>query len=357
MFSLTFIAAVVLAPWYGFVHGYDTFEWVMLAVILFFNGTAITAGYHRLWAHKTYQAHPALRIWFALWGAMAIQNSIIHWASDHRRHHRHVDDYHKDPYSARRGFWFSHIGWMLRHYDQEHKDLANIDDLRKDPVVVWQHRYYLALVLLMNIGLPFVIGCLYGDIGGCLLLLGFVRLVLSHHCTFFINSLAHMWGKQPFTDRNTARDNGFLAFLTWGEGYHNFHHIFQSDYRNGVRWWQFDPTKWLIFCCAKMRLAEKLKRTCPFRIEKAKIDMQFKRAGQSLTCDTALALLDEQYHALIKAMRDWSSFRQQWLEGKAEELKTQWQSFDLQTHCQELTLALEEQKQRWRLALSGSLAR
>ena len=68
-------------------------------------------------------------------------------------------------------------------------------------------------------------------------------MVMTHHTTFFINSLAHIWGSQPFTDRNSARDNGILAFFTFGEGYHNFHHLFENDYRNGIRWWQFDPTR------------------------------------------------------------------------------------------------------------------
>ena len=101
-------------------------------------------------------------------------------------------------------------------------------------------------MLSTNFGLPLLMGWLCGDLWGVFLLAGVLRLVVSHHFTFFINSLAHMWGTQPYTDRNTARDNGALAVLTFGEGYHNFHHLYGSDYRNGVRWWQWDPTKWLI---------------------------------------------------------------------------------------------------------------
>ena len=100
---------------------------------------------------------------------------------------------------------------------------------------MFQHNHYLAIVLFMNIAVPVIFGYLVGDVWGTVLLMGLLRLVVSHHFTFFINSLAHMWGKQPYTDENTARDNFWLALLTYGEGYHNFHHIFQYDYRISSR--------------------------------------------------------------------------------------------------------------------------
>lgn len=121
---------------------------------------------------------------------------------------------------------------------------------------MWQHKHYVLLALLTNFGIPIALGLLYGDLIGFVLVVGALRLVLSHHTTFFINSLAHIWGTQPYTSKNTARDNGILAFFTFGEGYHNFHHIFEHDYRNGIRWWQFDPTKWLIRGSASIGLAQ-----------------------------------------------------------------------------------------------------
>ena len=246
LFSLTFLAAIVLVPWYGIAHGYSAAGWILFGVFLAANELSITAGYHRLWAHRAYEAHWSLRFIFLVFGTMALQNSAWAWCSGHRRHHLNVDDEELDPYSARRGFWFSHIGWMVRQYPSGRDDFTNIPDLRRDRMLAFQHRHYVPLVLLTNIGLPLLAGWLTGDVWGVFLLAGVLRLVVSHHFTFFINSLAHMWGSRPYTEENTARDNPVLAVLTFGEGYHNFHHIFAHDYRNGVRWLQWDPTKWLI---------------------------------------------------------------------------------------------------------------
>jgi stearoyl-CoA desaturase (delta-9 desaturase) len=243
MVALTFAAAITLVPWYGFVYGYHTLAWVWFLLLLGANGMSITCGYDRLFAHATYEAHPVLKIAYLLFGAMALQNSALNWCAAHRVHHRHIDAPERDPYCARRGFWFSHIGWMLRNYPSGEPDFSCVRDLQRDRLVMWQHRHYFPLALARNFGLPLLLGWASGDVLGTFLLAGVLRLVISHHATFCINSLAHMWGAQPYTDDNTARDNGIVAVLTYGEGYHNFHHLFPNDYRNGVRWWQWDPTK------------------------------------------------------------------------------------------------------------------
>jgi stearoyl-CoA desaturase (Delta-9 desaturase) len=132
------------------------------------------------------------------------------------------------------------------------------------------------MVWLLNLGVPVALGLVFGDVLGMVLLAGAFRLAFSQHCTFFINSLAHTWGKRTYSDENTARDNGVIALLTWGEGYHNFHHAFQADYRNGLRWWQFDPGKWLIAFSSWIGLAYDLKRTPQFKIQRARLQMQFR---------------------------------------------------------------------------------
>lgn len=267
VFVFTTLVTVIAVPWYGFTVGYSASAWMAAIAVLFLNGISITAGYHRLWSHNAYKASLPVRVFFALFGAAATQNSIKVWASGHRRHHRHVDDDEKDPYSAGRGFWFSHIGWMCRAYPSGKVSFDNIKDLERDPVVEWQHKYYVPLALIMNFIPALAVGVIVGDIWAGILLAGFLRLVVSHHSTFFINSLAHIWGRRPYTHENSARDNDVLALFTYGEGYHNYHHIFQGDYRNGIRWWHYDPTKWLIWSMSKLGLANDLKRT-----EKAQID-------------------------------------------------------------------------------------
>jgi stearoyl-CoA desaturase (Delta-9 desaturase) len=278
MFSLTFAVALLGVPWYGFVYGYHSAAWVWFFLLLGANGMAITCGYHRLFAHATYEAHPALRLAYLLIGAMALQNSALIWSAGHRTHHRRIDDIERDPYCARRGFWFSHIGWMLRSYPSGAPDLGCVRDLQRDRLVMWQHRHYLPLALAMNFGPPLLAGWISGQWLGMFLLVGVLRLVISHHVTFFINSLAHMWGSRPYTDDNTARDNGVVALLTYGEGYHNFHHAFAHDYRNGVRWWQWDPSKWFINAMWWLGLARNLKRVPAFRIQRALTQTAFRRA-------------------------------------------------------------------------------
>jgi stearoyl-CoA desaturase (Delta-9 desaturase) len=194
------------------------------------------------------------------------------------------------------------MGWILRDYPSGVNDFTNAKDLERDPIVMFQHRFYLPLTLAMNIGLPLGLGWAVGDVWGVFLLGGLLRLVLNHHFTWFINSLAHMWGTQPYTDENTARDNPVLAFLTYGEGYHNFHHIFQNDYRNGVKWWQFDPTKWLIAFMSWVGLASNLKRVPDLTIQRAQLAMQFKRVERGAR-DARARFGDEQVERVEGARR------------------------------------------------------
>lgn len=361
IFTSTALISATIVPWYGIVHGYSGSLIVLSLVFLWANGLSITAGYHRLWSHNAYKAHPVLRVIYALFGAAAVQNSALIWCADHRNHHRYVDDIDNDPYSAKRGLWFSHIGWMLKDYNHGMPSLDNVKDLERDAIVVWQHDYYLPLAIGMNIGVPVLIGWVVGDIIGSLLLAGVLRLVISHHSTFLINSLAHFWGKQPYTDTNSARDNSMLALLTYGEGYHNFHHIFQNDYRNGVRWWQYDPTKWLIRLASWLGLAKGLSRTPAFKIHRALLTMQFKRAQQSLvTADNSdhwQQYLEKEYQQFLHCLNEWTVLRQQWYTQKrlqiseatqelSEELHRKWEQTTLHSRFKELEYTLKLQRKR-----------
>ena len=353
MFVLTAAATLVAVPWYGFSHGYTAAAWVWFAVILSANELSITCGYHRLFSHATYEAHPAVKLVYLLFGAMALQNSVLIWSAGHRVHHRYIDDPERDPYCARRGFWFSHIGWMLRNYPSGEPDFSTVRDLQQDPLVMWQHRHYLALALTMNFGLPLLIGWASGDILGVVLLAGLLRLVLSHHLTFFINSLAHIVGSQPYTDENTARDNAGVALLTFGEGYHNFHHMFAHDYRNGVRWWQWDPSKWLIRALHWVGLAKNLKTVPWFRIQRALLDTQFRRAEKQLAGQSGRAQyeqlrkrLAEEYATFQAAVADWTRVREQWLQQTRRAMSERWERSILQSRLKEFEHALHEQYRR-----------
>ena len=147
IFTVTPLVALTVVPWYGIVHGYSIAAWVFFGLFLAFTGVAITGGYHRMWAHRAYSAHWSVRLFYMLFGTMALQQTILIWASQHRVHHQSVDDVNVDPYSAKRGFWFSHIGWILRNYKSGETDLSNVKDLQRDPIVMFQHRYYVPLTL------------------------------------------------------------------------------------------------------------------------------------------------------------------------------------------------------------------
>ncbi len=356
MFTITFAVALIAVPWYGLTHGYHASAWVWFALLLGANGMAITCGYHRLWAHQTYDAHPVLKVAYLLFGAMALQNSALIWSANHRDHHRYIDDTERDPYCSRYGFWFSHIGWMLRSYPSSNVDLGLVKDLERDPLVAWQQRHYLALTLGMNFGLPLLIGALDGDLIGTFLLAGVLRLVVSHHFTFFINSLAHMWGAQPYTDENTARDNGVLALLTYGEGYHNFHHMFANDFRNGVRWWQFDPSKWFISLMSFIGLTSNLKRVPWFRIQRSMLDSQFRHAEQQLARNSGRAQVEElrarvaeEYAAFCAAVADWTALREQWFAQTRRAMLERWEHSALQGRLRELERGLQQQYRRMRV--------
>ena len=322
------LAALLIVPYYLWTHSVSWQVWAIFAFFMAWNGLSITVGYHRLWSHRTYQAHPIVKWFFLIGGTLAVQGSVFDWCAGHRLHHRHVDDIYQDPYSAKRGFWFSHIGWMLKNYPSGHYDYKNIPDLKADPVLVAQDKYYALWILLANIGLPALFGWMVGDIAGTLVLAGLLRLVLSHHFTFFINSLCHMFGTRPYTDTNTARDNPILAIFTWGEGYHNYHHFFQYDYRNGVKWWQYDPSKWIIYGLSKIGLTWDLKRIPDVTIQHAQTEMAFKLAekkvatfSENLTSDFQAIKdrLNSEQQAFKQTIAEWQALKTQAIEMKKNE--------------------------------------
>jgi len=344
--GIPIVISITVVPWYGFTYGYDLYEWVCFLVLLVFCEMSITAGYHRLWSHKAYQAHPILKIVYAIGGACALQNDCITWASDHRRHHLHVDDNDKDPYSAKKGFWYAHFEWMIRDFESAREDLSNVEDLLNEPILAWQRKHYLVLLLLMNVGLPVLLGWLHGDIWGSLLLAGFLRLVLSQHFTYLINSAAHIWGSRNYDPNQTARDNWFISLFTFGEGFHNYHHTFAWDYRNGIKWYHWDPTKWFIRFCSWVGLARSLRLCSTYRQELTRMEVQYHMALEK--CEKVFdsgnwrKQLEAEYQQLVETLNHWSELKQQWYQARSNKISTEW-------HERLHDMELETLRQRYRL--------
>ena len=261
LFSLVTGGALIGVPAFGFLYGYTWLDWAMFGILYVMTGLGITVGYHRLMAHRSFDCTNWVKAGLLIAGGWALENSAFKWAADHIRHHANCDQ-DADPYNAQRGFWYSHCGWLF--FDDAHASEKYASRLRQDPIVMWQHRYYLPIVL-SGLALTFVVGFLYnGWISGlgCFLLAGVGRTFAVLNSTFCINSICHLWGRQPHGKADSSRDSWLVSLLTFGEGYHNYHHTYQSDYRNGPRWYNFDPSKWLIFALSKLGLAFSL-RTAP----------------------------------------------------------------------------------------------
>ncbi|KZT68880.1 delta 9-fatty acid desaturase [Daedalea quercina L-15889] len=275
---LTITPAIALVGAYYTRLRWETAVWSVF--YYFVTGLGITAGYHRLWAHRSYNASKPLQYALATAGAGAVEGSIKWWSRGHRAHHRYTDT-DLDPYNAHKGFWYSHVGWMIVK-PRRKPGVADVSDLSRNEVVRWQHRWYLQLIIGMGFLVPtFVAGLGWGDWAGGFVYAGAARLCFVHHSTFCVNSLAHWLGEAPFDDKHTPRDHVITALVTIGEGYHNFHHQFPMDYRNAIKWYQYDPTKWFIALMQKVGLASHLKVFPENEVRKGQLTMQLKRLREA----------------------------------------------------------------------------
>lgn len=267
--TVLFIAGTTIAalawPFHAWHYGVTWAELITAAAYFLVTGLAITVGYHRLLSHRTFKAHPAAEAAFLLAGAAAWQGSALEWSVDHIQHHSHIDT-EADPYNRRRGFWYSHIGWLVRR--ETGMPMARIPHfLKNDKLVMLQHRWYVPIALVTSFVIPYLICGWRG-----LLLVGAVRIVALHHTTWFINSWAHTGKQRPYNPDVTANDNWLLAIVAFGEGWHNYHHAFPNDYRNGVRTFDWDPSKWLIWTMSKLGMAHDLKRVNPATIWNRRVE-------------------------------------------------------------------------------------
>ncbi len=267
-------------------------SWQMIAVsfvLLYLTGLSITAGYHRFYSHKSYKTKPLMESILLLFGAMAGQGSALRWSFDHRLHHAYVDT-DRDPYSIKKGFWYAHFLWILEK--PREIDPKVVPDLMRNRLVQFQHKHINLLMIFTNVIVFFLVGWALNDYWSAFFIATWTRIFALHHFTWFINSLAHTWGDKPFCQEQSAVNNYIIAFLTFGEGYHNFHHTFANDYRNGIRWFHFDPTKWLIWTLNRLGLTSDLKKMDPLTIKK-RLVLQRKELLIERLCDLWYVKRDE----------------------------------------------------------------
>jgi stearoyl-CoA desaturase (Delta-9 desaturase) len=250
LFALVHVAAVACAIFFWSWRGAAT------AVASYFvRMVIVTAAYHRYFAHRSFKTSRAFQLVLAVLAQTAGQKGVIWWASHHRWHHKHSDT-PRDVHSARsRGFWYSHMGWVLRS-DWNETDESLVKDLSRYPELRFLNRNGMEVVPMAVLGLAFLlIGGLPGFVWGFL-----VSSVLLWHGSFSINSLAHVFGRRRYATSDDSRNSWLLAIATTGEGWHNNHHHYPSSVRQGFRWWQVDLTYYVLWLLARVGLVWDLRR-------------------------------------------------------------------------------------------------
>jgi len=238
-----------------------SFSWSALGVCLFLHwltgGIGICMTYHRLLTHRSFATRPRwLEYLLTVIGACASEGGSIGWVADHRRHHAHSDD-EDDVHSPNRGFGWAHMFWWMTpditsiHTEEYYERWA--PDLSNDPVHVWLDRYHFAFPALLGVAL-YAVGGLPWLAWGC-----FVRSILVLHTTWLVNSATHIWGYRTHATRDHSTNLWWVALVTYGEGWHNNHHAFQTSARHGLRWWEVDMTYWAIRLMALCGLAYNVK--------------------------------------------------------------------------------------------------
>jgi len=307
------ILIVGLAIAYCSTYGISYFEIGLMVASYYGANISVGIGLHRLWSHATYKTNKVVEFILVLLSAGTLQGPVLAWASDHFKHHTFTDK-EQDPHSPTKykskvmGFLWSHLLWMLlTESSYKHIDRLTMAKLGKNKLLIWQLKYYGQIAVFMNLVLPLTIGF---AIGGTLVsaAAGFIFMGLGRafqqQMTFCVNSLCHFIGTKNYY-AGTARDIWWLFFLLLGENWHNFHHAFANDYRNGHKWYHFDIHKWIIYGMEKCGLAWDLVRTSEERI---KVKMQLTK--DSITSDIASNLkIFEQKAEHIKTLAIKAKFK------------------------------------------------
>jgi stearoyl-CoA desaturase (Delta-9 desaturase) len=232
-------------------------NWTDLALLVAFNllaGLGVTVGYHRMLTHRSFQPHPLVKFIFLAFGSMAVEGPALEWAATHIKHHAHSDR-EGDPHSPVEGFWHAHMGWLFNRSFADPNIYCR--NLVKDPIVVFVSRTFIFWVIL-SLAIPFAIGGWTGLLWG-----GLVRIFLTHHITWSVNSVCHTFGKREFETRDQSRNEWIVGLLGLGEGWHNNHHAFPRSAFHGLHWWQFDLSGYVIWTLERVGLARDVYRVSP----------------------------------------------------------------------------------------------
>ncbi|MBE9137178.1 fatty acid desaturase [Nodosilinea sp. LEGE 07088] len=232
------------------------FSWAAVGVALFLHWLTgclgITLGWHRLVSHRSFQVPKWLEYFFVLCGTLACQHGPLMWVGLHRHHHAYSDQ-SNDHHDSNKGFWWSHMGWMLREVPATNDIDRFIRDIKDDPFYLFCEKYFLAMQIALGL-------TLYALGGWSFVLWGvFVRLVVVYHCTWLVNSATHKFGYRSHETTDRSTNCWWAALVTYGEGWHNNHHAYQYSARHGLKWWEFDITWLTISLLEKVGLAKKVK--------------------------------------------------------------------------------------------------
>ncbi len=269
------VAALGVFP-FVWTYGLSASEVAFHIAAYFLGGFGITALYHRAWAHNAVKFSEWVEYVLAVSAALVLQKSAKDWIRHHVLHHDHTDTT-LDPYNIQRGFWWAHIEWIVFTRPESNELPAR---LRANRVIEWQDRWFWVLFGLLNFVIPAAISVLVGMPWYSGILLSALRLVVTSHVVYSVNSVCHKWGTRKYSAKVSARDVWWFPFAL-GEQYHNFHHAFPRDYRHGMGRFDFDPTKWLIWIMARMGWAENLFTTPASRIAVAMDEAKGEFSGNS----------------------------------------------------------------------------
>lgn len=264
LFTALHFGALIGLYQFLFLAKWQTMVWCVFC--WFVSGVGITAGAHRLWSHKSYKAALPMRIILVLMNCVSFQNDIIEWSRDHRCHHKWTDT-DADPHNVNRGFFFSHMGWLLTRKHPKIKEMGaklDLSDLTSDPLLMFQRKYYLPLVIIFCFLMPTVVPVLLWkeNVGIAFYTAALFRYCFTLHATWFINSAAHTFGYRPYDVTITPTESVWTTVTAFGEGGHNYHHTFPQDYRTSEMSALFNFTKSFIDFFAKIGWAYDL-RTIP----------------------------------------------------------------------------------------------